>query len=95
MLLVEFEISGSRHVHSFIWIINVSKLSSENIDENTKCRDGLLKANLPDPETDSVLQDLTNTYQIHWHSKSYRKYENDRYRIYFGRFFTKGAIIIH
>ena len=30
---VEFQIRGSPHIHSFIWIANALKLSSENIDE--------------------------------------------------------------
>ena len=72
---VEFQIRGSPHIHSFIWIINASKISSENIDEYTMWADGLVKANLPDLETDSTLFELVKTCQIHRQSKSCRKFK--------------------
>ena len=90
---VEFQISGSPHINSFIWIVNAPKLSSENIDEYTAWLDGLIKADLPNPETDNSLFELVKTYQIHRHSKSCRKYKNDKCRFNFGRFFTDRTII--
>ena len=90
---VEFQIHGSPHIHSFIWIVNAPKLSSENIDEYTAWLDGLIKADLPNPETDNSLFELVKTYQIHRHSKSCRKYKNDKCRFNFGRFFTDRTII--
>ena len=34
---VEFQVRGSPHVHSFIWILNLSKLTKSNIEEYTYC----------------------------------------------------------
>ena len=85
---VEFQMRGSPHIQSFIWIVNAPKLSSENIDEYTVWLDGLIKADLPNPETDNSLFELVKTYQIHRHSESCRKYKNDKCRFNFGRFFT-------
>ena len=90
---MEFQIRGNPHIHSFIWIVNAPKLSSENIDEYTAWLDGLIKADLPNPETDNSLFELVKTYQIHRHSKSCRKYKNDKCRFNFGRFFLDRTII--
>ena len=32
-ILVEFQVRGSLHIHSFIWILNAPKLSNETKDE--------------------------------------------------------------
>ena len=85
---VEFQTRGSSHIYSFIWVINAPKLSSENIDEYTDWVDGLITADLPNPETDSSLYELVKTYQILGRSKSCRKYKNDKCRFNLGRFFT-------
>ena len=60
---MEFQTRGSSHIHSFIWVINAPKLSSENIDKYTDWIDGLITADLPNPETDSSLYELVKTYQ--------------------------------
>ena len=68
---MEFQISGSPHIHSSIWVVNDPKISSENIDENTAGLNGLTKADLPNLVTDrSSLFELVKPYQIHRHSKS-------------------------
>ena len=91
---MEFQISGSPHVHSSIWVVNDPKISSENIDECTAGLNGLTKADLPNLVTDrSSLFELVKTYQIHRHSKSCRKYENNKCRFNFRRFFTDRTII--
>ena len=61
---VEFQIRENPHTHSFIWIINAPRISSENMDEYTMWVDGLVKANLPDDETDSTLFELLNQNHV-------------------------------
>ena len=85
---VKFQIRGSPHIHSFIWTVNVPKLSSENIDEYTAWLDSLIKADLPNPEKDNSIFELVKTYQNHRHSKSCGKYKNDKCS-----FFTDRTII--
>lgn len=55
----------SAHIHSFIWVINAPKHSSENIDKYTDWLHGLTNADLLNPETDSWLFELVKTCQIH------------------------------
>ena len=50
-------------------------------------------AYVPDINENSELFDLVTTYQIHSHSKLYRKYKNQNCRYRFGRFFTDRTII--
>lgn len=54
-IAVKFQIRGSPHIHSFIWIMNAPKLSFENIYGYKLWVDSLVKADLPDPETDSTM----------------------------------------
>ena len=45
---VEFQVRGSPHIYSFIWILNAPKLTLENIQEYTSWVDGIIRTNLPD-----------------------------------------------
>ena len=83
---MEFQIRGSPHVHSFIWIIGAPKLTLHNVDEYINWLDNVVSACWPDPKVDSTLYELVKTYQIHWHSKNCRRYKKDNCRFHFGRF---------
>ena len=39
---VEFQVRGSPHIHSFIWILNAPKLTKVNIDDYRKCVDKVI-----------------------------------------------------
>ena len=90
---VEFQVRGSLHIHSFLWIVNAPILSKDNVVEYTQFIDGIVKAFVPDIHENPELFDLVTTYQVHSHSKSCRKYKNEKYRYHFGKFFTERTII--
>ena len=47
-ITVEFQVRVSPHVHSFLWIIDVTVLSNDNEDEYTQFIDGIVKACVSD-----------------------------------------------
>ena len=51
----------------------------------------VIRTDLPYPNTAPQLYELSS-YQIHRHSKTRRKYKNEKCRFHFGRFFTSKAI---
>ena len=53
----------------------------------------VIRSDLPDPNNDPALLELVKTYQIHCHSKTCRKYRNEKCRFRFGKFFTNKTII--
>ena len=81
---VEFEIRGSPHVHSFIWVIGAPKLILHNVDKYINWLNNMVSACLPNLEVDYTLYELVKTYQIHRHSKTCKKYKNDNCRFHFG-----------
>ena len=84
---VEFEIRGSPHVHSFIWVIGAPKLILHNVDKYINWLNNMVSACLPNLEVDYTGEnyiELVKTYQIHRHSKTCRKYKNDNCRFHFG-----------
>ena len=83
---VEFQVRGSPHIHSFIWIENAPKLTEENIEEYTRWVDNIISVQLPDHDVNPKLYNFIKTYQIHRHSKTCRKYKNDKCRFNVGRF---------
>ena len=84
---VEFQVRGSPHIHSFLWILNAPVLNKDNIQEYITFVDGIIKANVPDINKNEELLHLVRAYQVHSHSKSSRKYNNNcRYN--FGKFFS-------
>ena len=46
---VEFELRGSSHIHSFIWVINAPTLSMETKDEYILFVDKIIKASISEP----------------------------------------------
>ena len=90
---IEFQVRGSPHVHSFLWVHDAPILNIDNISTYVNFVDGIVIATLPDVVTDPDLFDLVITHQIHSHSKSCRKYKNDMRQYHFGRFFTERTIV--
>ena len=69
---VEFQVIGSLHIHSFIWILNAFKLSKLTKEEYATWVDKIILAELLDPNEEPELWNLVSTYQIHRHSKTCR-----------------------
>ena len=90
---VEFQVRGSPHIHSFLWVNGAPKLSVETKEEYICFIDQIVKANLPDPQIQQNLYTLVKTYQVHSHSRSCRKYKNVECRYNFGKFFTDRTIV--
>ena len=90
---VEFQVRGSPHIHSFIWILNAHKLTKLNIDEYARWVEGIVRSDLPDSINEPILFKLVKTCQIHHHSKTCTKYGNEKCRFHFGKFFTTRTII--
>ena len=62
---VKFQVRGSRHIHSFIGILNATKLRKVNIDDYRKWVNSVIRFDLPDPNNDPAWFQLVKTYQIH------------------------------
>ena len=62
---IEFQVRGSLHVHSFLWVLDAPILSKDNIDEYVLFVDSIVKATLPNFKVDPSLIDFVTTYQIH------------------------------
>ena len=90
---VEFQVRGTPHMHSFIWILNAPKLTTFSIDESTKWVDNIVRSDLPDSVSEQILFELVKIYQTHHRSKTCRKYRNEKCWFHFGKFFTIRTII--
>ena len=90
---VEFQLRGSPHIHSFIWVIDAPKLTKDTKDEYVLFVDKMIKAYIPDPLQNQKLHKMVKTFQLHSHSKSCRKYKNIPCRYSFGKFFTDRTIV--
>ena len=80
---VEFQVRGSPHVHSFLWIIDAPILTKDNIDEYVWFVDSIVKAFVPDPNENIKFFNLVTTYQVHSHSKSYWKVPLSFWQIFY------------
>ena len=80
---VEFQVRGSPHIHSFIWILNAPKLSKETKDEYIQWFDSIIRTDMPNSVSEKELFVLVKTFQVHRHSKACRKYRNDKCRFNF------------
>ena len=90
-ITIEFQERGSSHVHSFIWIFKAPNIKNEAVYTEfiEKTTNGQLPKHMNDPE----LFELVKTYQIHVHSRSCWKYNNNDCCFSFGCYFTEMAII--
>ena len=50
---VEFQVRGSPHIHSLLWILNAPNLSKDNIDEYVRFVDAIIRAYVPDMDKNS------------------------------------------
>ena len=73
---MEFQVRGSSHIHSFIWIIDAPILTKDNIGEYVAFIDSVVKLYVPDPIKNPDLFQLVTTYQVHSHSKSCCKHKH-------------------
>ena len=53
---------GSPHVHSFIWLLNLPKLSEETLGTYIEFIGNTIHANFPASDDDPVLYELVNQY---------------------------------
>ena len=90
---VEFQVRGSPHVHSFIWILSVRQLTSDNKPLYIEWLDGIIQTDLPDADKEPELFDLVKNYQMHRHSKTCQKFKNKSCRFNYRRYFTDHTII--
>ena len=58
-IIVDFQVRGSPHVHSFIWILNAPQLSSDNKPLYTE----FIRTNLTDADKEPEPFDLVKNYQ--------------------------------
>ena len=93
VIKVEFQFRGSPHVHCFIWISNALQLTKDDKEEYVAFIDRVIRADLPDADSEPELHTLVSQYQVHVHSNSCRKYKNVPCRFNYGRFFTAKTII--
>ena len=57
---VEFQVRSSPHIHSFIWILNATKLSKETKDEYIQWVDSIIKTDMPNSVSEKELFELVN-----------------------------------
>ena len=93
VIRVEFQVRGSPHIHSFLWMVNAPSFTKSNKEEYVKYVDNIVHAYLPDEAQQPELYNLVKTYQLHRHSKTCRKYKNQACRFHFGKFFSKRTIV--
>ena len=90
---VEFQVRGSLHIHSFLWIVNAPILSEKTTESYTECLDQMISVELLDEDSEPTLFELVKNYRLHRHCKTCQKYRNAKYRFDFGRFFTERTIV--
>ena len=76
-----------------MWVLDAPILAKDNVDEYRQFIDSILKAFVSDKNENPELFHLVTTCQVHSHSKSCRKYKNEKCRYHFGKFFTERTII--
>ena len=92
VIRVEFQVRGSPHMHSFLWLLIAPVLSEDTIDHFKEWVDSIISARLPDPTKNSKLFEFVKMYQLYRDSKTWRKYKNRSCRFNFVRYFTKKTI---
>ena len=61
---VEFQVRGSPHIHSLVWVIGAPILSTTSEDEHVAFIDNIIKCELPSSQERLRLFELVRTYQI-------------------------------
>ena len=74
-------------------MLNAPKLSKLTKEEYAALVDNIICVDLPDLNEETKLWNLVSTYQIYRHSKTCRKYRNEKYRFDFGKYFKSLTII--
>ena len=74
---VKFQVRGSPHVHSLLWVANTPILTSKNKEEYVAFVDPTVHAFLPDRNENPELCNLVKLYQLHRLSRTCRKYKNE------------------
>ena len=92
---VNFQVRGSPHIHSLVWVIGASILSTTSEDECVAFIDNIIKSELPNLQDRPRIFELVRIYQTHSHSKSCRKYKNMECRYSFGKYLTDHTIVVH
>ena len=90
---VEFQVRGSPHINSFLWVLNAPILTKDNVDEYRQFIDSIVKAFASDINENPEFFHLVTTYQAHSLSKPCRKYKNEKCRYVFGKFYIERTII--
>ena len=93
VIRIEFQVRGSPHVHSFLWIVNAPSLTKNTKNEYIQWVDNIISAYLPNHVEEPKLFELVKTYQLHRHSRTCNKYKNQICRFNFGRFFCNETIV--
>ena len=90
---VEFQVRSSPHIHSFIWILNAPKLRKESKQEYMQWANSIIRTDMPDPVSEAKLFELVRNFEVHRHSKTCRKYRNNKCKFHFGKFFSFSTIV--
>ena len=73
---VEFQVRGSPHIHSFLWISNAPVLTKDNIQEYITFVDGILKTNIPGINKNKELFKLEQNFKFSHTQNHVKKYKN-------------------
>ena len=90
----EFQLQGSPHIHSFLWILDAPVLHKNNINEYVRFADSIVKTFAPNEVTDPERFQLVTTYQVHSHSRFCPKYKKGKCRYHFGKFSQKTQLLL-
>ena len=63
----EFQVRGTPHIHSFLWILNAPVLSKDTIDHYKEWVDSNISARIPDSSKNPKRFELVKIYQLHRH----------------------------
>ena len=74
-------------------MVNPPVLTSKNKEEYVAFVDQIAHAFLPDRNENPEVHNLVKLYQLHRHSKTYRKYKSEPCRFKFGKLFAKETLV--
>ena len=77
----------------FLGVTNAPVLTSNSKEEYVACVDQIVNAFLPDRNENPEFHNLVKLYQLHRHSRTCRKYQNEHCRFKFGKFFAKETLV--